>query len=67
MELLLNIDTRTNDGKTLLEYLQKLTYVKITSINDEDEKLDKGLLNAMVEGKKTKFVSKSKIMKKLQQ
>ncbi len=45
--------------------LAKRIGVKASSISDR-EMLDIGLLNAMNEGKKTKFVSKENIFKKLE-
>jgi len=57
----------TTTNKTDLQLfidLAKRVGVKASSVSDE-EILDLGLLNAMAEGKKTKFVPKDKIMDKL--
>jgi hypothetical protein len=57
----------TTTNKTDLQLfidLAKRVGVKASSVSDE-EILDLGLLNAMEEGKKTKFVPKNRIMEKL--
>lgn len=48
-----------------MEVTQKTKVAKKRKLLSNEEILDKGLLNAMEQGKKTKFVPKSSIMKKL--
>lgn len=57
----------TSTNKTDLKLFTDLAIrigISFKTLSDEDL-LDIGLLNAMEDGKKTKFVSKEKIMKKL--
>jgi cobalamin biosynthesis protein CbiG len=49
----------------LLTELAKRIGVKVKTFSDE-EILDQGLLNAMEEGRSSEFVSREKIMEKLQ-
>ena len=58
----------TSDNKSDLKLfvdLAKRIGIKIKTLS-EDDLLDMGLLKAMEDGRKTKLVSKERIMKKLQ-
>ena len=61
----------SSDASKILELLKKQSVkMEISKVEQnkklsDEEILDKGLLRAMEEGKKTKFVAKSSIMKKL--
>ena len=61
MEITIKIDTRTKEGKSLLEFLKSLSFVQI--IDEQSE--DKALAEAIREGLNTPNVSKKQILKAL--